>query len=807
MAEYNVPQNRTNWVLADLVLAPAVYVIAWVLLVRFQSYNIYEYLASQDFMMNKIKPSAMSGFAAHKWIDLYVLWYKGWIACGVGLIGFVLSFNEKVPGIGRQAFIPFRKWQINQIERTRSMKKLDRHENPMFPPEVRKDDPVYIRGSKDARIGSGEAILLGLRKRFKPDIESDKRLKKKIERFSDYEPLLMSKNSRFRHVLCVGGSGSGKTASIIGPFMWNDNLSSKNAVICINPKGDEYLLRVAVDPVMMRRETPQFKKLEMEYMAALRDGEERSFARWSMEVKGTSIKPFALISLSHPELSLQYDPLEYGDADQITKKIIYSADSMNNEFYKSQQETWTQSVMLLIQNDDDLRGRLGLKHLHWFTIDPKSRVGDALSGIVDVDAEVKFPHIAERIRRQREYERLMNSGAKAEADKLKAQGLLTSEELDKILKHDENRGRLRNIMAMPKENLGGLSSHISQLIEDPVISGIFTDSNRPSLNFRELMACGGVIYIEVPTQSKAPQARAVARMLMMELQAYSADRDRGAEPKTCDIFAFIDEFGSLVYDEFINFIDKARSSRIGITLAHQSLGNLEKSHLSKSFRKEVLDNCATKFILSIVDVETQKYFKEVIGEAEVLRRSVSEADSRSTGEKSGSSKGVTRGFVEVREQVVTEADLACKRGLGFVRMLEDDQSSWRGGISLGYLPESGLRSYSAVMSFLEKERKNHKVRPLPFYRFATDGQLWDPVNDEVVRAGSAHRGKSAQGPANVENPVKHGEQAPTGPGRVEDDEPSEVLPAADRSGPFGDAALEDEAKPSNPRDFLLGGNP
>ncbi|MCB9913287.1 MAG: type IV secretory system conjugative DNA transfer family protein [Planctomycetes bacterium] len=807
MAEYNIPQNRTNWVVADLVLAPAVYVIAWVLLVRFQSYNLYEYLASNSFMLQKIKESSVSGFAAHKWIDLYVLWYKGWIALAVGFVGFLLSFNEKIPGIGRQAYIPFRKWQINQIERTRSMKKLDRHENPLFPPEVRKNDPIYIQGAKDPRIAEGKAILLGFRKRFKPDIEADKRLKKRVEKLSDYEPLVMSKDSRFRHVLCVGGSGSGKTASIIGPFMWNDNMSSKNAVICMNPKGDEYLLRVAVDPVMLRRETPEFKKLEVEFMAAQREGETRSFAKWAMDVKRTSIKPFALISLSHPELSLQYDPLEYGDADQITKKIIYSADSMTNEFYKAQQETWTQSILLLIQSDDDLRGRLGLRHLHWFTIDPKTRVGDALSGVVDVDAEVKFPHMAERIRRQREFERLMSSGEKDAAEKLKEKGLLTTEELDKILKHDENRGRLRNIMAMPKENLAGLSSHISQLIEDPVISGIFTDSDRPSLNFREMMSCGGVIYIEVPTQSKAPQARAVARMLMMELQAYSADRDRGAEPKTCDIFAFIDEFGSLVYDEFINFIDKARSSRIGITLAHQSLGNLEKNHLSKSFRKEVLDNCATKFILSIVDVETQKYFKEVIGEAEVLRRSVSEADSRSTGDRSGSSRGVTRGFVETREQVVTESDLACKRGFGFARILEDDQSFRRSAISLGYLPESGLRSYSSVMSFLGKERLNHKVRPLPFYRFATDGQLWDPVNDEVVRAGGVHRGKPTQAPAPIVKPASPIEQAPTGPNAVEDDEPSEVLPAADRSGPYGDAALEEEPKPSNPRDFLLGGKP
>lgn len=804
MAEYNVPQNRTNWVLADVILAPAIYIVLWVILVRFQSYNIYEWLASNPGMLQKMKSTATAGFLAHRWIDLYILWYRGWIALAVGLVGFILSFNDKVPGIGRQAYIPFRKWQINKIERTRSMKKLDRHENPMFPPAVRKDDPVYLKALKESAGSNG--ILLGLRKRFKQDIEADKRLRKRVEKFSDYEPLFMSKDSRFRHVLVVGGSGSGKTASIIGPFMWNDNMSGKNAVICMNPKGDEYLLRVAVDPVMMRRETPEFKRLEMEYMTAAREGDERSFARWSMEVKGKSIKPFALISLSHPELSLQYDPLEYGDADQITKKIIYSADSMTNEFYKAQQETWTQSILLLIQSDDDLRGRLGLKHLHWFTIDPKSRVGDALSGIVDVDAEVKFPHIAERIRRQREYERLVNAGEKVEAAKLKAQGLLTPDELDKILKHDENRGRLRNIMAMPKENLGGLSSHISQLIEDPVISGIFTDSNRPSLNFREMMACGGVIYIEVPTQSKAPQARAVARMLMMELQAYSADRDRGAEPKTCDIFAFIDEFGSLVYDEFINFIDKARSSRIGITLAHQSLGNLEKTHLSRSFRKEVFDNCATKFILSIVDVETQKYFKEVIGEAEVLRRSVTEADSRSTGEKSGSSKGVTRGFVEVREQVVTEADLACKRGLGFVRILEDDQSSKRAAISLGYLPEAGLRSYSSVMSFLAKERANHRVRAQPFYKFATDGQLWDPVRDEVVRAGYVHRGKPDPFPAQVADEEANTRKAPTSERDEEDDGSSEDFRPAQGEGPFGDAALDEAPKSSNPRDFLLGGD-
>lgn len=784
MAEYNIPQNRPNWVLADFVLAPSIYMIVWILLVKYESFNIYQYLLQQPYLLQKIKADAVSGFAAHRWIDLYILGYKGIIAGVIGFVGMLVSFNENVPGIGRQLFIPFRKWQINKIERTKGMKKLDQHENPLFPPTVSRVDPVYLQGARDPTAQPGVGILMGLRKRFRQEIEKDKRNRVKTEKLSDYFPLILSVKSRFRHILCVGGSGSGKTASVVGPLMRGDITASRSSVFCLNPKGDEYLLRVAADPVLRRREHPIFQKLEHDFQVAVREGETRSFARWAIEERKTSTKPFALISLSHPDVSLLYNPLEYGDADQITKKLIYSSDAIGgNEFYKSQQETWLQSFMLLQLSDDDLKGRMGLQHIHWFSMNPKKRIGEALSPVVDVDAEVKFPHLADKIRRQREYERLMNSSEKEEAEKVKERGLLSEKEKDMLLIHDGNRNRLRNLMEMPADHLGGLSGHVSQLVEDSSISGIFTDSNRPSLDFREVMRCGGVLYIEVPTQSKAPQARAIARMLMMELQSYSADRDRGVEPKTCPVFAFIDEFGSLVYDEFINCIDKARSSEISFCLAHQSLGNLEKKHLSSSFRKEIFDNCATKFILGIQDVETQSYFKSVLGEEEVLRRSVSEADSTSTGQKSGRTRGVNRGFQEAREFVVTEAELACKRGFGFARILEDDQSSWRGAISLGYLPEEKLRSFADCMNFLEKERMNHPRRGVPFYTIAQDGQLWDPLMSEVVRAGAAHRPKKR-------------EQGADGP----EDEP---LPEKTNDSTGGGANAGGDS--TNPRDFFLGG--
>lgn len=806
LAEYNVPQNRPNWLLADLILIPMVGLLVWLILDKFYSLHIYEWLAKNPLFVRPLQASSTTGVLSKSVSEIFVLWHSQILGGLVAIVATVLSFNEKIPGPGRQLYIPFRAAQVNRILKTRSSVKLNKVITPTFPPPINFADPVVQQGMNDPEVLAGRAVFLGLKKRFEQDILFEDRHKVKVEKISDYTPLIVYKDTRFRHTQIAGGSGSGKTASIIAPMIQSDVRNPFTSVVCMNPKGDEYLLKVSVDHVIKYRQSDEFRRLEAEYYQAVKlHDETRTMAKWAVEEKNTSIKPFALISLSHPEISLRYDPLQYGDADLKTKKIIYSSDAtQNNSFYLAEQEAWLLTLNTVIETDPDLNGRLGLWHIYHFSSNPDKHIGEALSPIVDVDPEVKFSHLAERIRRHKEYEKALNENDKEEVDRLIGLGILSDSEKEQIQVHEKNRGRLRILMSKDPKNLAGLTSHIQQLVEDTSINGIFTESKRPSLDFREIMRTGGIIYIEVPTQSKTPQACAIARMMLMELQSLSADRDRGHENKKCEIFAYIDEFASLSYDGFLNMIDKCRSAKCGIIVAHQSLANLRKKHLSDSFKGEIMDNCASKYMLQLQDVETQKEFMQVLGSQETLRRGVSEGDSQMSGQKRGMSRGINQSFSEETEYVVTESMLNCKLGYGYVRLLEKTGKSERYACSFNYVKENDLVDFPSVIGFIANERKHHPIAPRPFYDVALDGQLFDTLRNRFARAGDAFEHMKPPAPGNIQSTFgvptagfgNISMQAVVDPAPPENIEPNSAGGAAPAN-----EVLED----NDPRKFLLGG--
>jgi hypothetical protein len=148
-----------------------------------------------------------------------------------------------------------------------------------------------------------------------------------------------------------------------------------------------------------------------------------------------------------------------------------------------------------------------------------------------------------------------------------------------------------------------------------------------------------------------------------------------------------------------------------------------------------------KIILSLTDVETQEYFARVIGEGEVLRRSVSESKGKSSGGGTGgfgggSNQSLSRQHSEVRERVVTEADLATKKGFGYCRLLDDEEDSQRYAISLNYIKDSELPPLDKVVDFIKNESKMFRPRRLPYFRISpSKGQLVDPFLGKTVGVG------------------------------------------------------------------------
>lgn len=739
MKDYKVPINRTSWLLQDLVISPSLAVVVWFVLVEFFPLTIINFLIQKfPFLNSSINATSDIPILRTNFANVYFLHYPGILAFVVFVVMMLISFNPVIPGPARQLYLPFRRWRVNKIVVSAGMRKLDLPENPFFPPPFNPEDEVALAGIKQVQENPS-LVLLGYRKRFSEDLSLEHRAGENPEKRTEYEPFLISRKARLRHTSLVGGSGSGKTAGPLAKTLEADNSSVDMATVTINPKIDTYLLTVAASPIMKWRKEPEYLALKDQFDKAVSEGETRNFAQWMRSNKSSS-KPFGFLSMSRNSLTIGWNPLEHGDADIITKKIIYSAENIGGSvFYAAEQESWLLKLMRLYRSDRDLDGRLSLWHISWFALDPKNRLQKAVGPIVQVTPEVKFPELKTKIEATRRHDDLISQGKPG----LEEGVLLTAEERAKILRHEDNQILLENLKQVQKENLSALVSHISQLVEDETISPIFTDHTLPQLDIREIIRNAGAIYVEVQSQAKPPQARALARMVLMELQIYSSERETGKESSEIQVQVNLDEFASLTYEEFINFLDKARSSRIGFMLAHQSMGNLQRKHLGEAFGAEIGDNTGTKIYLSVNDPHTRNHFREVIGEVKTLRESVTESESKSSGVGVGnlgvsgsSSSGVSSQHSEAKEFVVMSRDFASPLGFGIVQLLEEDGRSWRGSVSLDHISPTDKRfpSPEEVANFLSQEKLDFPCRRLPYYSVDTQGRLVDRFLGTTVSA-------------------------------------------------------------------------
>jgi conjugal transfer pilus assembly protein TraD len=115
-----------------------------------------------------------------------------------------------------------------------------------------------------------------------------------------------------------------------------------------------------------------------------------------------------------------------------------------------------------------------------------------------------------------------------------------------------------------------------------------------AIDLFEAVRSGKIVFMFLDTRRFGETARAVGRFIIQDLKAVSAKID--SEIKQSDRKPFtviIDEFADLAQEDFIGFLDRARSSRIGIVVAHQEISDLDR--ISPQFCGRLMGNTATLF--------------------------------------------------------------------------------------------------------------------------------------------------------------------------------------------------------------------
>ena len=271
-------------------------------------------------------------------------------------------------------------------------------------------------------------------------------------------------------------------------------------------------------------------------------------------------KDFSLFSLSFPEESFSYNPLLTGTVQQIKARLMDGL-RFENEYYKAQ------SALFL---------------------------GGILSAFRFLNIPVTFSELDSYLNNRSQIQVLIEQVSAKEKTKFESLDEKTVEYNKTV---DDLKSVLIQIDALPRKDLAGLQAQISSIncLEFRKILSKEPEDSMQTISLEDCLMNGKIAYFQMNVNGYGEISRQVGRMILQDLKVLSNQIQCGQKFFSYDFCAcFIDEFGSFIAPDFVDFLKMARSSRIGIHLFCQGLADLSK--VSSSFKDQIVGNTVSKII-------------------------------------------------------------------------------------------------------------------------------------------------------------------------------------------------------------------
>lgn len=253
-----------------------------------------------------------------------------------------------------------------------------------------------------------------------------------------------------------------------------------------------------------------------------------------------------IFSCGNPAVSSPYNVVGRGTANQLKDRIM-GALNWSEEFYKNE----ASSFLLKL-----LRGLVAVRDLRGQSFD--------LGTILECASNPR--KILDVIRDLPESEQVVRS---------ELEGLVTQ-----LAKPDQLR------------SLQGLRSQLESLLLSDF--GHLLKANENGVDLFEAIQKKKIIYILLDSRTYGESAKALGKLILQDLKAASAKIDAEVErAKRIPFTVVVDEFSDMASEDFIGFLDRARSSKIGIVMAHQELADL--SRISPEFASRLMNSTSTLF--------------------------------------------------------------------------------------------------------------------------------------------------------------------------------------------------------------------
>lgn len=167
------------------------------------------------------------------------------------------------------------------------------------------------------------------------------------------------------------------------------------------------------------------------------------------------------------------------------------------------------------------------------------------------------------------------------------------------------------------KNYAGIISDIN-LFSESFLKPLFKEESKDEIKLYDIVRNQKIVYFSLPVLMMEETMKRIARMVIHDLKIVCSDiqnyTDKTSRPP---ISVFIDEFASFATENFVEFLNKARSAGMGITIIHQSMGDIEA--VDKNFARQVFENTNIKIVLRIDDPATIEQYARMAGTRQEMK--------------------------------------------------------------------------------------------------------------------------------------------------------------------------------------------
>ncbi|EKD47095.1 MAG: type IV secretory pathway VirD4 component-like protein [uncultured bacterium] len=176
--------------------------------------------------------------------------------------------------------------------------------------------------------------------------------------------------------------------------------------------------------------------------------------------------------------------------------------------------------------------------------------------------------------------------------------------LDERFEHEDMKPAFQEFCTQHKgikEDLTGLIADLGHVC-DSVFGGLLQHQEN-SILLNADYHDRKIIVFQLNTLEFSQTSKIIGKIILQDIMQLCAYILKNTSPHARPLFPiYLDDFASFAIPEFAEFLSMTRASGLGVTILHQSLGDLEV--ISPAFKKQIMSNTNTKIILKVNDSDT-----------------------------------------------------------------------------------------------------------------------------------------------------------------------------------------------------------